>query len=178
MKIYITKNIPSEFCRRGMDSLTVWFKSKPEFSWGNYKDPAFGLYFDKEAEFDYPEWVGVGDRVSGNVLRKSGGPIATDVWEALLYSYNFDRGQYPYDYDIYGPVDDYYDNARKYYAYHKIGRSDRYYNAPNFSTKVLHFIAQKEAMKRACIAVEKEGQRWWEWVLEYDIEFSLKSIEQ
>lgn len=164
MKIVITKKTPLEFVRSGMDSLDVWINHNPYFDWGYHTD-MFG-----EHHLSYPRWHGLRDKyMSGWMLRKIGDEqFRNDVWEAMKFSYAFDQSQ-----DLYEPVRFYYNQANRYHKYYRPGATNRYSGDKTDINRKCDFVKDVAADKYASLMVEKEGQRWWEWKLEYDIGIHL-----
>ncbi len=167
MRICITKKSPSEFPRRGMDMLDVWLYAKPYFNEGYHTD-IFGQH-----ELTFPHWKGH-DRISGRMFRKIGGNVVADVWEALKYSYNFDQSL-----DLYDPVDYYYDAAYDYYLHRRPGASPFRLWSSDMTpiNEKCEFVQRVAADRYASKMVEKEGQRWWEWILEYEVHFELNEVK-
>lgn len=149
-----------------MDELDVWLDHGPIFNWGYHTD-IFGSH-----HLVYPHWDGLGDRwMSGRMLRKFGGEIAEDVWEALKFSYCFDQTQ-----DLYEPVRLYYEAAYDYYMFHRPGATNRIcWDKTDINDKC-EFVKRRAADKYASQMVEKEGQRWWEWKLVYNVDMILGEI--
>lgn len=170
MKIFVTKDTPYEFCRSGADSFTVWFFTRPRFEW-YYPIDIFGTLNIEDERNDWPtsKWCNGGHRVNGKVLRKLRGPVFEDLWSAAKFSYTLWDGS---DDDLYEPLAYYYRNL-EHLKYTAPGRNNRWSERSPLGETLMH-LRDRANMKRACMYLEKEGQRWWEWMYEADVEIDFK----
>ena len=160
IQAFLTKPPVMDVICGGIDRCTVWLLNPPHYRPLMLECPVFGEIIDHN-DLEIGHWTGEGRfSFSGKVIRKAGGELLENTWEAISATYNVPTGLDMIE------------------AHRKLSDafSEQLYRHPQPKRPSEHHDFFVEAQAREDFIsyhMEKEGMRHAEWVLPIDLNITL-----